>query len=59
MNLYIQSTRPGKEEVRFKVLSFDATTKKGIIIGSLNTKFEADLSKEALLKAGYKVVKGE
>ena len=59
MNLYVQSTRPGKEDLRFKVLSFDPETKEGVLIGSCNVKFKANLDKEALQKDGYTVVKGD
>lgn len=59
MKMFLQSTRPGKEKMRFEILSYNAETKQGILIGSMGVKFDADLSKEAVLKKGYKVVKGE
>jgi hypothetical protein len=59
MNLILQSTREGKEDVRFEILRYDPGTKRGVLLGSMGVEFESDLSKEALLKAGYKVVKEE
>lgn len=59
MKLFVQSTRPGKEDVRFAILKFDAETKKGILIGEMGVEFESDLSKDNLIKYGYKVVKEE
>ncbi|MHB0965319.1 MAG: hypothetical protein ACYC36_02585 [Bellilinea sp.] len=59
MKLYLQSTKPGKEDTRFEVLKYDAETKKGIVVGSMGVEFETEMSKETLLKYGYKVVKVE
>lgn len=59
MKYFIQSTRPGKEDLRFEILSWDMETKQGTLIGSLGKKFTEDLSKESLLKKGYKVVSEE
>lgn len=59
MKYFIQSTRPGKEELHFEILEFNPETKQGVIIGSLGRKFTEDLSKETLLKNGYKVVSEE
>jgi len=59
MNLFLQSTREGKEDVRFEILKYDPETQKGVLLGSMGVEFESDLSKEAILKAGYKVVKAE
>lgn len=59
MKLMLQSTRPGKEDLRFDIKSFNPETKKGVIRGSMGCDFEEDLSKENLLKNGYKVVKVE
>lgn len=58
MKLYLESTKGGVVK-RFEVLSYDAETKKGIVIGEVGTKFETDMAKETLVKYGYKVVKGE
>ena len=55
--LYLESTR--KPNLHFEVLAYDPETKKGKIMGSLGTPFDADMSKEALLKSGYKVIKAE
>lgn len=59
MKLYLQSTKPGQEAKRFEVLSYDPETKKGIVVGSVGTKFETDMAKETLVKYGYKVVRSE
>jgi hypothetical protein len=52
----IVSTKPGCD-MKFTVVSYNPETKKGRIIGSLGKEFDCDMSKEALLKAGYKVTK--
>lgn len=57
MKLFVQSTRPGKEDLRFEVLSYDPETRQGVLLGSMGTEFDTDLSKENLLKNGYKIVK--
>jgi hypothetical protein len=59
MKLWLQSTREGKEGLRFEVLKYDLDTKRGTVIGEMGVEFDTDLSKEALTKWGYKVVKGE
>ena len=59
VKLFVQSTRPGHEDKKFEILEFNPETKKGVLIGAMNVRFDADLSKEALLKDGYKVVKEE
>lgn len=59
MKLFVQSTRPGFEHRRFEILEFNPETKEGVLIGEMKSRFKADLSKEALLKDGYKVVKEE
>ena len=55
---YIKSMKPGSD-LEFKVVSYDPATKKGRIIGTLGKEFDCDMSKEALIKAGYKVVRKE
>ena len=57
--LFIQSTRAGKEAIRFEIKSFDPVTKMGVIRGSMGVDFPTNLSKEHLLEQGYKVVKVE
>lgn len=59
MKLYVQSTREGKENLRFEVRQYDPETKRGVIMGSMDVEFDTDLSKENLLKNGYKIVKEE
>lgn len=59
MKLFLQSTRPGKEKLRFEILSYNPETKQGVLLGSMGVKFDANLEKEHLLNAGYKVVKEE
>lgn len=59
MKLYVQSTREGKEDLRFEIKQYDPETKRGVIIGSMGVEFDTDLSKENLLKNGYKIVKEE
>jgi len=58
MKLYLESIK-GEVVKRFEVLSYDAATKKGIVIGDVGTQFETDMAKETLIKYGYKVVRGE
>lgn len=55
-NFYLVSTKPGTDK-KFRVISYDQETKKGCIIGTMGVEFDADMSKEALLKSGYKVMK--
>lgn len=57
MKLFLQSTKEGKEATRFEIKAFDPETKRGVIIGGIGVEFETDLSKENLVKYGYKVVK--
>ena len=59
MKLVLRSTRPGKENLRFEILKYNSETKIGLLIGEMGIEFESDLSKEALTKYGYKVVKEE
>ena len=50
----LQSTKnPDKV---FEVIKYDADTKIGILRGALGTEFPHDMSKEHLVKYGYKVV---
>lgn len=56
MKIYLQSTK-GNPDTKFEVLSYDPETKKGMIMGSLGKSFPADMSKEALAKSGYRVIK--
>jgi hypothetical protein len=55
MKLYLESTKG--TDTRFEVVSYDPETKKGRIIGTLGKEFSADMSKENLLKTGYRVIK--
>ena len=55
MKLFLESTKG--TDTRFEVMSYDPETKKGRIIGSLGKEFSADMSKENLLRTGYRVVK--
>lgn len=55
---YLVSTKPGIDK-KFKVISYNPETKKGRIIGAMGVEFDTDMSKDALFKAGYKVVQGE
>ena len=57
-NFYLVSTKPDSDK-KFKVISYNQETKKGRIIGDMGVEFDTDMSKEALLKSGYKVVKME
>jgi hypothetical protein len=59
MKLFLQSTRPGKEDLRFEILKYDPETKQGVILGSYGVEFPANLEKEYILKTGYKVVREE
>jgi hypothetical protein len=57
-DFYLVSTKPDSDK-KFKVISYNQETKKGRIIGAMGVEFDTDMSKEALLKSGYKVVKME
>lgn len=57
MKLFLQSTKPGHEDKRFTILKFDPETKRGVVVGEMGVEFDTDLSKEALIKWGYKVVR--
>ena len=48
--LWIKSTRNNLE---YKVLSYNKETKMGTLIGSLGMEFEEELTKERLEKYGY------
>ncbi len=55
MKVYLESTKG--TGTRFEVLSYDPETKKGRVIGMMGKEFSADMSKDNLLKTGYKVIK--
>ena len=55
-DFFLVSTKPDSDK-KFKVVSYNPLTKKGRIIGAMGVEFDADMSKEALLKSVYKVVK--
>lgn len=58
MKLFVQSTLDS--ERRFEVLSFNPETKKGMLKSvRYGSEFDADLSKEWLIKNGYKLVRIE
>ena len=57
MKLFIENLKNPK--VRFEVESFDKETKVGILKGEYGARFSRNLSKEALAKYGYKVVRVE
>jgi len=59
MKLWVQSTKPGGEDKRFEVVAYDPVTKKGKVKSKMGTVFDEDLSKEFLVKHGYKIVKEE
>lgn len=59
MKLVLRSVREGKENLRFEILKYDPETHIGLLIGEMGISFESNLSKEALTKYGYKVVKEE
>lgn len=58
MFLYIESTKAGPV-IRFQVLAYDKDSGIGKLKGELGTEFSRDISKPALEKYGYKVVKSE
>jgi hypothetical protein len=58
MKLYLQSTLdPG---IRFEILSFNPDTKQGVVRSArYGSEFQADLTKDALVKGNYRIVKEE
>jgi hypothetical protein len=57
MPIYIQNVK--NPNVRFEVLAYDKTTGMGKIKGELGAEFTRDISKPALEKYGYAVVKSD
>jgi hypothetical protein len=55
VRLYIDSDR--KPGLRFRVLSLDTTTQRGVLLGPMGVQFERVISKSELEKYGYKRVK--
>ena len=54
MALYLESTT--KTGPKYKILSYDPATKKGKVLGNIGAEFETDLTKERVMKNGYRIV---
>lgn len=52
---FIRCTRPERFNLIFRIISYDASTKRGVLQGQY-APFEHDLSKEHLKVINYKVV---
>lgn len=57
MHIYVENLK--NPDVRFKVMSYDKATKIAKLKGEYGAEFTRDISKEALEKFGYKLVKSE
>ena len=57
MHVYLENkTNPS---IRFEVLTYDKATKVATVRGQYGAEFTRDISKEALEKYGYHIVKSE
>lgn len=52
--LYLHSIHPCNRNLEFEILKFDKETRMGVIRGEFQP-FKTNLSKEALLKSGWRV----
>ncbi len=57
MFVYIENIK--NPTVRFRVLAYDKDSKMGKLAGEYGAEFSRDLSKPALAKFGYRIVKSE
>jgi adenine specific DNA methylase Mod len=55
--VYIESIK--NPAVRFEVLEYDKETKIGKLRGGFGTVITRDISKDELVKRGYKIIKSE
>lgn len=53
MELYLHSKEEHRTHLEYRVLSYNKETQRGVVIGSCNTPFETDLSKETLKRFGW------
>jgi hypothetical protein len=57
MHVYLENLK--NPTVRFEVVSYDKATHTAKIKGEYGAEFSRDVSKEALAKYGYRIVKSE
>lgn len=57
MYVYVEHVKD--PDVRFQVVSYDKDTHTALLKGEYGAEFSQDISKEALVKKGYKIVKSE
>lgn len=57
MYIYVENVKD--PSVRFQVVSYDKDTKQGKLKGEFGSEFTRDLSKPALDRYGYKLIRSE